>query len=170
MTSVASRGWGSPLPGPLDIAPHGVSAVEARVMLDRAVDGLPLGTYDRCIASWLAVWDQPTVAVLASLLARARRQGSAARWKEPPGRPRDDPVDAAGTGPGLDSARLLYGGGGGRSRWGPGWGRQPPTPPEFSVAWASQPQLPLTPLTAASGCREEGSRGPKVARRAAQRS
>ena len=72
MTFVASRGWGSPLSGPLDTAPHGVSAVEARVMLDRALDGLPLGTFDRQIVAWLAGWDQPTIADAASLFARAR--------------------------------------------------------------------------------------------------
>ena len=79
MTWVASRGWGSPLPGPLDTAPHGVSVVEARVMLDRAVDGLPLGVYDRRIVAWLAGWDQPTIAATASLLARARTHASTGR-------------------------------------------------------------------------------------------
>ena len=76
MRSVTSRGWGSPLPGPLDIAPRGVSLLEARVMLDRALDGLPLGTYDRRIVAWLAGWDQPTIAAAASLLARARTLAS----------------------------------------------------------------------------------------------
>src|SRR5664279_4337371 len=72
MTWVTSRGWGSPLSGPLDTAPHGVSLLEARVMLDGAVDGLPLGVYDRRIVAWLAGWDQPTIAAVASRLARAR--------------------------------------------------------------------------------------------------
>ena len=79
MTFVASRGWGSPLSGPLDTAPHGVSAVEARVMLDRTVDGLPLGVYDRRIVAWLAGWDQPTSAAAASLFAPARTHASTGR-------------------------------------------------------------------------------------------
>ena len=79
MTFVTSRGWGSPLRGPLDTAPRGVSVVEARVMLDRAVDGLPLGVYDRRIVAWLAGWDQPTIAAAASLLARARTFASIGR-------------------------------------------------------------------------------------------
>ena len=79
MTSVTSRGWGSPLLGPSDTAPHGVSVVEARVMLDRAVDGLPVGVFDRRIVAWLAGWDQPTIAVVASLLARARTHTSTGR-------------------------------------------------------------------------------------------
>ena len=79
MTWVASRGWGSPLPGPLDTAPHGVSVVEARVMLDRALDGLPLGVYDLRIVAWLAGWDQPTIAAAASLFARARTHTSTGR-------------------------------------------------------------------------------------------
>jgi len=76
MTSVTSRGWGSPLPGPLDTAPRGVSLLEARVMLDRALDGLPLGVYDRRI---VAGWDQPTIAAAASLLARTRTLASTGR-------------------------------------------------------------------------------------------
>jgi len=79
MTSVASRGWGSPLPGPLDTAPRGVSLLEARVMLDRALDGLPVGVYDRRIVAWLAGWDQPTIAAAASLLARTRTLASTGR-------------------------------------------------------------------------------------------
>jgi hypothetical protein len=74
MTWVASRGWGSPLPGPIEAEPLGVTVAEARAMLAASLHGLPLGAYDRRIAAWLAVWDQPTIAVLASL-ARARRQG-----------------------------------------------------------------------------------------------
>ena len=76
MTRMGSRGWGSPLPGPIEAEPPGVTVAEARAMLAASLHGLPLGAYDRRIAAWLAVWDQPTVAVLASLLARARHQGS----------------------------------------------------------------------------------------------
>ena len=76
MTWVTSRGWGSPLPGPVEVEPLGVAVAEARAMLAASLHGRPLGVYDRRIAAWLAGSDQPTVAVLASLLARARRQGS----------------------------------------------------------------------------------------------
>lgn len=34
--------------------------------------GIELGTYDRCILDWLAGWDIPTMATVASLLHRAR--------------------------------------------------------------------------------------------------
>jgi hypothetical protein len=62
-----------PLPGPLDQSPLGVTSMaEARAMLDDALAGLVLGGYDRRIVAWLAGWDQPTIAAVASLLHRAR--------------------------------------------------------------------------------------------------
>jgi hypothetical protein len=47
-------------------------------MLTAAVDGLPLGVVDRRYLAWLALGDQPTMYVLASVLWRAR-QGPAPR-------------------------------------------------------------------------------------------
>jgi hypothetical protein len=50
----------------------------ARVQADNvaalmeALDGIPLGSYDRRIVDWLAGYDIPTIAVVASLLHRAR--------------------------------------------------------------------------------------------------
>jgi hypothetical protein len=39
------------------------------------LDGIPLGDYDRRIIDWLAGWDVPTIAVVASLLRRCRWAG-----------------------------------------------------------------------------------------------
>ena len=67
------RTWGQPLLGPLDVEPR-VSLVEARAMLSAAVDGLPLGKLDRQYLGWLAGWDQPTIATLASVVWRVRQE------------------------------------------------------------------------------------------------
>ena len=68
------RAWGEPLPGPLDTKPHGVTIPEAQAMLAHAVDGLHLGAYHRRMLAWAShVWDQPTMAVLASIVWRARQ-------------------------------------------------------------------------------------------------
>lgn len=67
------RAWGQPLPGPLNVEPYDVSLAEARAMLTAAVDGLPLGKLDRQYLAWLAGWDQPTIAVLASIVWRAHQ-------------------------------------------------------------------------------------------------
>ena len=48
-------------------------------MLDRALDGMPVGVYDRRIVAWLAGWDQPTIAAAASLFAPARTSASTGR-------------------------------------------------------------------------------------------
>jgi len=58
------------MPGPLDKMPDPPLA-EARAMLDAAIEGLPLGASDRRILEWLAGWDAPTIATVASLLSRA---------------------------------------------------------------------------------------------------
>jgi hypothetical protein len=71
---------GVPIPGPIHTDPSGPlgpdSIASARQMLATAVAemqaaGVELGDYDRRILTWCAGWDQPTVAVLASLLRRA---------------------------------------------------------------------------------------------------
>ncbi|MFG3214790.1 hypothetical protein [Streptomyces tendae] len=62
--------------GPLGNAPFGYSpeflqreALYAE--LDNA--GVELGAYDRRIVDWIAGWDYPTVATIASLIRRAGR-------------------------------------------------------------------------------------------------
>ncbi|MET8982061.1 hypothetical protein ABZX85_41360 [Streptomyces sp. NPDC004539] len=60
--------------GPLDTAPFGYlpHAAQRDVLLaelDRA--GVELGAYDRLIVDWIAGWDYPTVATIASLIRRA---------------------------------------------------------------------------------------------------
>jgi hypothetical protein len=72
---------GVPIPGPIETDPSGRlgpdSIASARQMLDTVLDELraadvELGAYDWRIIAWLAAWwDQPTIAVLASLLHRA---------------------------------------------------------------------------------------------------
>jgi hypothetical protein len=46
-----------------------------RAALDEALVGIDLGAYDRWILDWVTLWDTPTVAVIASLLHRARQAG-----------------------------------------------------------------------------------------------
>jgi hypothetical protein len=43
------------------------------------LDGIELGAYDRRMLDWLAGWDIPTVATIASLLHRARLTSGGAR-------------------------------------------------------------------------------------------
>ncbi|MEV0639122.1 hypothetical protein AB0I77_30140 [Streptomyces sp. NPDC050619] len=62
--------------GPLDNAPFGHSPESLQrdalfAELDNA--GVELGTYDRLIVDWIARWDYPTVATIASLIRRASR-------------------------------------------------------------------------------------------------
>lgn len=58
---------------PLDERPEGVlSREERRALLDGALWGVALGEYDEWTVNWLAGWDAPTVATLASLIVRAR--------------------------------------------------------------------------------------------------
>ncbi|MET7714666.1 hypothetical protein [Streptomyces sp. NPDC005407] len=60
--------------GPLDNAPFGYSPqAMQRAALYAELDsaGVELGTYDRRIVDWIAGWDYPTVATIASLIRRA---------------------------------------------------------------------------------------------------
>ncbi|MET7601364.1 hypothetical protein ABZS96_02305 [Streptomyces avermitilis] len=63
-----------PIPdGPLDTAPNGYLSHEtARVLLLNELQsaGVEMGAYDRRIVEWLAGWDSPTVATIASLIRR----------------------------------------------------------------------------------------------------
>jgi hypothetical protein len=42
------------------------------------LQGVELGAYDRQMIEWMAGWDTPTVAVVVSLLHRAREAGEEA--------------------------------------------------------------------------------------------
>jgi hypothetical protein len=46
-----------------------------RAAILEQLDGVPLGDYDHRIIDWLAGWDVPTIAVVASLLRRCRWAG-----------------------------------------------------------------------------------------------
>lgn len=45
-----------------------------------ALDGIALGAYDRRIAEWLAQWDVPTVATIASWVIRGKAIGATAGY------------------------------------------------------------------------------------------
>ena len=60
-------------PGPT--APRGALQDVARSILGEALDGIPLGAYDRRIVEWLSGWDLVTVLTVASLIGRARAAG-----------------------------------------------------------------------------------------------
>ncbi|HZZ51176.1 MAG TPA: hypothetical protein VFE65_30150 [Pseudonocardia sp.] len=55
--------------------PESPDKVRFRAALDEALTGVQLGAYDERILDWVALWDTPTVAVIASLLHRARQAG-----------------------------------------------------------------------------------------------
>ncbi|MER7576843.1 hypothetical protein [Streptomyces sp. NPDC126514] len=60
--------------GPLNSTPFGYSPESLQrealyAELDNA--GVELGTYDHRIVEWIAGWDYPTVATIASLIRRA---------------------------------------------------------------------------------------------------
>ncbi|GAA2466552.1 hypothetical protein [Streptomyces macrosporus] len=62
--------------GPLDTRPRGYadeSGCLAVLLAELTAAGVELGEYDRRIVDWLAVWDWPTVATIASLIRRAAR-------------------------------------------------------------------------------------------------
>ncbi|MEV7090647.1 hypothetical protein AB0O07_33090 [Streptomyces sp. NPDC093085] len=62
--------------GPLDNAPFGYSPESLQreaLFAELAVAGVELGAYDRRIVDWIAGWDYPTVATIASLIRRAGR-------------------------------------------------------------------------------------------------
>ncbi|MCE7008760.1 hypothetical protein LWC34_39005 [Kibdelosporangium philippinense] len=48
---------------------------QREVMIRDALRGVELGAYDERIVTWLSDWDIPTVAVIVSLLERARAAG-----------------------------------------------------------------------------------------------
>ncbi len=76
-------GW---TPGPLQIEPRSVfppyteqrdrwgfdTRTDRAAALAHALAGVPLGAYDTRILTWLAGWDNPTVATVVSLIRRAR--------------------------------------------------------------------------------------------------
>jgi hypothetical protein len=64
-----------PLPGPLNERPR-VRFEDSPAMLAAAVSGMNLGHYDRQILAYLATDDWTTVAVIASIIHRARQEGS----------------------------------------------------------------------------------------------
>ncbi|MGW3412438.1 hypothetical protein [Streptomyces sp. NPDC000888] len=58
---------------PLDTAPFGFAGHDkqrALLLAELTNAGVELGTYDHRIIDWLAGWDYPTVATVASLLRR----------------------------------------------------------------------------------------------------
>ena len=64
--------------GPIESAPWTALDIEDfPAALAEAFAGVELGAYDRRIIEWLAGWDGPTVATLASLVIRARKAGGA---------------------------------------------------------------------------------------------
>ncbi|MFJ6656048.1 hypothetical protein ACIQNG_06735 [Streptomyces sp. NPDC091377] len=59
--------------GPIQSAPWNALDIEDfPAALAEAFAGVELGAYDRRIIEWLAGWDGPTVATIASLVMRAR--------------------------------------------------------------------------------------------------
>lgn len=86
MTTTTTRTPTTPY-GPIESCPnsltpphaeyHHEGSTQFRGALLQAVDGVELGAYDRRIIDWLAGWDVPTVAVVVSLLHRARAAGAA---------------------------------------------------------------------------------------------
>ncbi|MEU5607976.1 hypothetical protein AB0H03_04330 [Streptomyces sparsogenes] len=64
--------------GPIESAPWtALDSADFPAALAEAFAGVELGAYDRRIIDWLANWDAPTVATLASLVIRARKAGGA---------------------------------------------------------------------------------------------
>jgi hypothetical protein len=55
--------------------PESPDKARFRAALNEALTGVELGAYDERILDWVALWDTPTVAVIASLLHRARQAG-----------------------------------------------------------------------------------------------
>jgi hypothetical protein len=55
-------------------------AAERRAALVEPLRGVSLGVYDRRVVRWLAGWDVPVVAVVVSLLWRARHAAAQASW------------------------------------------------------------------------------------------
>lgn len=62
--------------GPVETAPRGfvgLKAQRADLLAELKNAGVELGAYDHRIVDWLAGWDYPTVATIASLIRRASR-------------------------------------------------------------------------------------------------
>ncbi|MGW7239784.1 hypothetical protein [Streptomyces sp. NPDC054804] len=62
--------------GPVNSAPFGYSpeALQREALyVELGNADVELGTYDRRIVDWIAGWDYPTVATIASLIRRAAR-------------------------------------------------------------------------------------------------
>ncbi|MFJ9542374.1 hypothetical protein ACIRPX_34650 [Streptomyces sp. NPDC101225] len=60
--------------GPIETAPRGFvghKVQRADLLAELNAAGVELGAYDRRIIDWLAGWDYPTVATIASLIRRA---------------------------------------------------------------------------------------------------
>ena len=64
--------------GPLESGPGGFWPQEERAaVLAGVLDGVDLGAWDRRVAGWLTELDTPTLATIASWIARARAAGQA---------------------------------------------------------------------------------------------
>ncbi|WP_433889655.1 hypothetical protein [Streptomyces sp. CA-111067] len=62
--------------GPIDSTPFGYSPESSQreaLYAELVKAGVELGAYDRRIVDWIAGWDYPTVATIASLIRRAGR-------------------------------------------------------------------------------------------------
>ncbi|MFS8198817.1 hypothetical protein ACLVWQ_09015 [Streptomyces sp. CWNU-52B] len=65
--------------GPIHRAPYGFvedPGQRAALLAELKAAGVELGTYDLRIVDWLAGWDWPTVATIASLIRRAHRSAT----------------------------------------------------------------------------------------------
>ena len=61
--------------GPLDRAPQVGSGIEASELLTFALRGIPLGRADKALLARTERWQWSDVAIIASLLERARQAG-----------------------------------------------------------------------------------------------
>ena len=71
---ITPRDGAQPLPGPIETDPD-LARPEALAMLRQALDGLPLGQWDRDILTWLTGMESAVPTWLASMLRRARVAG-----------------------------------------------------------------------------------------------
>lgn len=65
---------------PIETSPRGFVPAEQQLealLAELEAAGVELGAYDQRIAQWVAGWDWPTVAVIASWIRRARLDGEA---------------------------------------------------------------------------------------------
>lgn len=72
--------------GPIDSDPvdyyRGRDLADLPPLIDEALIGIELGSYDRRIVDWLKGWDQPTIVAIASLLHRGRAAGTPGQDQE----------------------------------------------------------------------------------------